>query len=87
MENKSFDTALVHKVNIITQRNPDHSSFEWFAVGYLYAHPNNTQTLENVFTNVHTVVKLSRTSPLTLDDTTDILIKMINNLMRPTMNV
>ena len=87
MEKKNFDMSLVHRVNLIVKEHSDQSYFEWFVIGFLYAHPNNAQTLEKLFTDVHSVMNLTKTNHLlTFDDTYDILIKMINNLLRSQVN-
>ena len=82
LDKKVFDLTLVKNINIIIEKNEDNSPFEWFIVGFLFAHKNNTQTLEKTFNDVHTIVNLYKTTNLlTLDDTNEILIKMLNNLI------
>ncbi len=83
MDKKNFDLALVKKINLLIQKNVNNDSpFEWFVVGFLYAHPHNIQSLDKIFVDVHTVISLNRTNHfLTPDDTNEILIKMINNLI------
>jgi len=82
LERKAFDLGLVKKINIIIENNDNYSSFEWFVVGFLFAHKNNSQSLEKTFNDVHAIVNLSKTSNLlSLDDTNEILIRMINNLI------
>lgn len=94
MEKKNFDLALVKKINLLIQKNVNTDSlliqknvnndspFEWFVVGFLYAHPHNVQTLDKIFADVHTVISLNKTNHfLTPDDTNEILVKMINNLI------
>ena len=88
MEQKTFDSTLYDKINLIIQQNPKNTSFQWFIVGFLYAHPNNTDSIENIFSSVNSVVELPKNGRyLTPDNANQILIMMVNNLLNSQVNI
>jgi len=88
MEWKNFDQNLIDKITTLTQKHTDHSPFEWFIVGFIYAHPSNNRILDKIFNDIHTVVSLSKTSQLlSIEDTNGILMKMVQNLLSPRVDI
>jgi len=76
----SFDKNSAAAVYQIIKKNPKNTQFDWFVIGLLYGHPNNSKSLDDIFNNVNNITSLSREGSLGLEDTNDFLIRMISNL-------
>lgn len=75
----AFNSKLLDTFNQIARKSPKNAPFDWFVMGFLFSQPNNTKSLEELFSTVNNITLLSRESSLSVEDTNDILIRMMNN--------
>jgi len=86
MSVNSFDHTTIERIDRIANKNPDHSSFEWFVVGFLYGIQNEDKNIEDLFKEVHEISLLMKTASFTKAETDDFLIRMVNNKLKARAN-
>ena len=77
----NFDTQSVEAFSKLVKQHPQNAQLDWFVMGILYGHPNNTKSIEDIFNNVNNITSLSRGGALPVKDTNDFLIRIVNNLV------
>ena len=76
-----FDQEIVTTIQNLSKSTSSKSPFGWFVMGFFYAHPNNTKTLEQIFKNVTSILQVANAEDLSEDEVNNILFNMANNLI------
>ena len=81
MQVRQFDLKLVEEINSLIRKNPDCNALDWFTVGFLCGRSTENKSVQDHFNDVNNVSKLAKAGQLDADDTNEILIKMMNNMI------
>lgn len=83
----SVDPKLFDTISAVTNKNPKNLQADWFTIGFLYGQSFQTKSLEDIFHTVNNITLLSRSGTLSLPETNDILIRMMNNQLNANAEV
>jgi hypothetical protein len=55
MSSKTFGPETLKEIRKLVASNKETFPIDWFAIGFLYAHPNNAKNISQIFQNVNNI--------------------------------